>query len=129
MTAGRSHVWWVAGGALACGGVLWAGLQFGVPIFLTDEKHVARPVLEALSWFAGIGGLVVTVAALVVALRQGVDRPAAHAAVTPAASHTAVSGGVVFTGDVTGGSGSGPTTGVHIGRVGDPPDPSGPTRL
>lgn len=106
---------------------MWAVLRFGVPVFLTDETHAARPVLEALSWIAGIGGLVVAVVALVVALRQGRDRAATHEVVTPATPQTATDGGVIFTGDVTGGSGPGSTTGVHIGRVGGPPDPPVPT--
>jgi hypothetical protein len=125
---GRSRAWWVVGGALVGGGVVWAVLRFGVPVFLADEAHTARPVLEALSWIAGIGGLVVAVVALVVALRQGRNRAAAREAATSPAVQTAIGGGVVFTGDVTGGSGPGPTTGVHIGGVGGPPDPPVPTR-
>ncbi|WP_367134434.1 hypothetical protein [Saccharothrix sp. HUAS TT1] len=124
MVVARSRTWWVAGGALVGGGVVWAVLQFGVPVFLTDQTHWARPVLEALSWIAGIGGAVVAF----VALRQGRDRTAAREVAPPAASQTATGGGVVFTGDVTGGSGSGTTTGVHIGQVGGPPDPPLPTR-
>jgi hypothetical protein len=125
----RSRAWWVAGGALVGGGAGWAVLRFGVPAFLTDEKHPARPVLEALSWIAGIAGLVVAVVALVVALRQERDRTDLREAVTPAASQTATGGGVIFTGNVTGGSGSGPTTGVHVGQVGGPPlDPPEPAR-
>ncbi|MFE2756374.1 hypothetical protein ACFXGA_30685 [Actinosynnema sp. NPDC059335] len=46
---------------------MWAVLRFGVPAFPTDEKHAARPVVEALSWLAGIAGLVVAVVALTVA--------------------------------------------------------------
>jgi hypothetical protein len=54
-------MWRVAGGAVVGGGVVWAVLRFGVPVFLTDEHHPVRPPLEALSWIAGIGGLVVAV--------------------------------------------------------------------
>ncbi|WP_175483087.1 hypothetical protein [Actinokineospora iranica] len=66
----RARAWRVAGGALVGGGVVWAVLWLGVPVFLTDEKHVVRPVLEALSWIAGIGGPLVAAAALAVASRQ-----------------------------------------------------------
>ncbi|WP_158853173.1 hypothetical protein [Saccharothrix deserti] len=125
---GRSRAWWVAGGALVGGGVVWAVLRFGVPVFLADEAHSARPVLEALSWIAGIGGLVVAVVALAVASRQGRDRTAAREVAPPPASQTATGGGVILTGGVTGGSGSGTTTGVHIGQIGGPPDPPVPTR-
>lgn len=129
MTAGRGRAWWVAGGALVGGAAVWAVLRFGVPVFLTDEKHEARPVLEALSWIAGIAGLLVAVAALAVALRQGRrHRTAVQDAPTPtpAAPQMATRGGVIFTGHVTGGSG--PTTGVHVGQVAAPPDPLVPTR-
>ncbi|WP_133906686.1 RIP homotypic interaction motif-containing protein [Actinophytocola oryzae] len=50
--------------------VVWAALRFGVLAWLGDEKHPARPVMEALSWIAGIIGLAFAVAALVVAIRQ-----------------------------------------------------------
>ncbi|MFJ7212653.1 OmpA family protein [Amycolatopsis sp. NPDC098790] len=40
-----------------------AAFRFGLLTWLAEDKHPARPVLEALSWIAGIG-------ALVVALRQ-----------------------------------------------------------
>lgn len=86
---GRGRAWWVAGGALAGGGVVWAVLRFGVPVFLTDENHPARPTLEALSWVAGIGGLAVALVALVVAMRQKPDSITIHRTDTPAASHTA----------------------------------------
>ncbi|MFC6091602.1 hypothetical protein [Saccharothrix lopnurensis] len=115
------------------GGVVWALLRFGVPVVLTEEEHPARPVVEALSWFAGIAGLLVAVAALVVAVRQRSrdnievgDEPSS--ASSAARTQTATGGGVVFTGDVTGGSGSGATTGVHIGGVEGPPDPPAPAR-
>lgn len=126
MVAGRSRAWWVAGAALFGGGVVWAVLRFGVPVFLTDEKHAARPALEALSWLAGIGGLVVAVVALVVALRQGRDHASDQGTSAPVATQSATGGGVAFHGNVTGGSGSGSTTGVRIGHVSGPPDPPVP---
>jgi len=92
---GRSRAWWVAGGALAGGGAVWAVLRFGVPVFLTDENHPARPTLEALSWIAGIGGLAVAVVALVVAMRQKPDSTAMHRMDTPAASHTTSGHGAI----------------------------------
>ncbi|MEU4446535.1 hypothetical protein AB0K14_21065 [Actinosynnema sp. NPDC050801] len=126
VVVGRSRSWWAAGGALVGGGGVWAVLHCGVPVLLTDEKHPVRPVLEALSWIAAVVGLMVAL----VALRQGRDHTAAQDA--PASSsatpQTATGGGVIFTGNVTGGSGSGPTTGVHIEQVGDEPDPPAPTR-
>ncbi|XVS63992.1 hypothetical protein ACQPYE_38060 [Actinosynnema sp. CA-299493] len=128
MVVARSRAWWVAGGALVGGGVVWVVLRFGVPVFLADQTHPVRPVLEGLSWIAGIGGLVVALVALAVALRQGRDRAAAREVAPPAASQTATGGGVILNGGVTGGSGSGTTTGVHIDRVGGPPDPPVPTR-
>jgi hypothetical protein len=97
---------------------------------LADKENTARPVLEALSWLAGIGGLVVGAAALVVAVRQGRRAPADAGTAVPvgAGPVSASGGGVVLQGDVTGGSGSGSTTGVHIGQVGDAPDPSWPAQ-
>lgn len=115
MTAGKSRAWWVAGGAVVCGGAVWALLRFGVPVFLSDQNHPARPALEASSWIAGIASLLVAFVALIVALRQGGSG-------TPAVTH----GGIVFTGNVTGGSGSGPTTGVHVEHPPDPPSPARP---
>ena len=47
------------------------GVAVGTLAWLEDERHPARPVVEALSWVAGIGGLVIAVVALVVAVRQG----------------------------------------------------------
>ena len=125
---GRNRAWWVTGGAAVGGGVVWAALRFGVPVFLTDEQHPARPILEALSWIAGIGGLAVAVVALAVALRQRPDSVDPYPAANPPAPQTATAGGVVFTGTVTGGSGSGTTTGVHVEGIQTPPDPSAPTR-
>lgn len=118
--------------AVAAGAGVWALLRFGVPIWLTDKEHPARPVLEALSWIAGIGGLVVAVGALVVARRQG--QPADHAgasapsAPSPSMSQTATDGSAIVHGNVTGGAGGGPAVGVNFGQVGGPPDPTGPTR-
>jgi hypothetical protein len=126
--AGRSRAWWVAGGALLGGSVVWAVLRSACRVFLTDEKHPARPVLEALSWFAGIGGLVVAVVALAVAVRQGGGRTSGQDTPARAASQVATGGGVVFNGNVTGGSGSGATTGVRIDRVGVSPGPPAPAR-
>lgn len=107
---------------------MWAVLRFGAPVVLTDESHPARPALEALSWLAGIGGLLVAVVALVVAVRQGRGRASDGDTSERAVAQSAGGGGVVFSGNVTGGSGSGSTTGVHIGAVGTPPDPSAPAR-
>ncbi|MCP2249538.1 hypothetical protein [Lentzea aerocolonigenes] len=115
MTAGKNRAWWVCGGAIVCGGAVWALLRFGVPVVLSDANHPARPALEALSWIAGIASLLVAVVALIVALRQSGSS-------TPTATH----GGIVFTGNVTGGSGSGPTTGVHVEHPPDPPSPARP---
>jgi hypothetical protein len=121
-------MWRVAGGAVVGGGVVWAVLRFGVPVFLTDEHHPVRPPLEALSWIAGIGGLVVAVVALLVAARQGRDDTTVRPVTSPSAPQTASGGGVIFNGTVTGGSGAGVTTGVHVGQVGSLPDPPKPTR-
>lgn len=113
MVAGRSRAWWVVVGvgALLGGGVVWAVLRFGVPAFLTDEKHAARPALEALSWLAGIGGLVVAAVALAVALRQGRTHASDRDTPVSAVTQAATGHGVVLTGNVTGNSGSGPTVG------------------
>lgn len=115
--------------AVAAGAGVWALLRFGAPIWLTDKEHPVRPVLEALSWIAGIAGLVVAVGALMVARRQG--QPADHAgasATSPSMSQTATHGSAVLHGNVTGGAGGGPTVGVNFGQVGGPPDPTEPTR-
>ncbi|WP_143023051.1 hypothetical protein [Lentzea jiangxiensis] len=115
--------------AVVAGAGVWALLRFGAPIWLIDKEHPARPVLEALSWIAGIGGLVVAVVALVVARRQG--RPADLAgasAPSPSVSQTATDGSAIVHGNVMGGAGGGPTVGVNFGQVGGPPDPTGPTR-
>ncbi|WP_167976376.1 hypothetical protein [Lentzea indica] len=44
VSVGR-RAWWTAGVALASGAGVWALLRFGVPIWLTDKEHPARPVL------------------------------------------------------------------------------------
>jgi hypothetical protein len=135
--ASRGRNWWLvaAGGGAVGGVVVWSVLRFGLLAWLGDQSSSARPVVEGLSWVAGIGGLLVAVAALVVAVRQGrapaADAPAAS---EPVASQTASNQGVIITGGVTGGSGSGPTVGVNFGRVGDArpeppsPDPPSPAR-
>lgn len=128
MSVGR-RAWWTAGVAVVAGAGVWALLRFGVPIWLTDKEHPARPVLEALSWLAGIGGLAVAVGALVMARRQ--SQSANHAdASTPSTSmsQTATYGSAIVHGNVTGGAGGGPTVGVNFGQVAGPPDPIGPTR-
>jgi hypothetical protein len=129
-------LWWPVG--VVRGGWLvvrcWVGVLCGrycgsaCRSFLTDEKHPARPVLEALSWLAGTGGLVVAVVALAVAVRQGGGRTSGQDTPARAASQVATGGGVVFNGNVTGGSGSGATTGVRIDRVGVSPGPPAPAR-
>jgi hypothetical protein len=112
------------------GVVVWAVLRFGLLAWLGDEGSKARPVVEGLSWVAGIGGLVVGVAALVVAMRQGpVAVPGVPAVSEPIAPQTASDQGVIINDGVSGGSGSGPTVGVNFGQVGGvPPDPPVPTR-
>ncbi|GAA2996137.1 hypothetical protein [Actinokineospora diospyrosa] len=56
-------------GALVVGGATWAVVRFGVPVWLTNRDHPLRPVLEALSWVAGIAGLLVAIGALVASTR------------------------------------------------------------
>lgn len=63
------HIGWLAGVA-AVGLLLWGAWQLDALNWLWEENHPMRPVAEALSWVAGIGGLVVGVAALVVSLHQ-----------------------------------------------------------
>jgi hypothetical protein len=119
-----------AGGAAVGGVVVWAVLRFGLLAWLGDRSSSARPVVEGLSWLAGIGGLLVAVAALVVAVRQGRATTAdVPAAAKPVGSQTASHQGVIIAGGVSGGSGSGPTVGVNFGQVsGAPPDPQPPAR-
>ncbi len=122
--AGRGgRAGWVAVGAAAGGVAVWAVLRFGVLRWLVDEGHPARPVVEGLSWIAGIGGLVVAVAALVVAVRQ--QRPVGEAGGGGSGgAQSASHGGVILNNGVRGGSGSGLTVGVQV----NPPDPPGPAR-
>ncbi|WP_143264193.1 hypothetical protein [Amycolatopsis kentuckyensis] len=104
-------------------------LRFGLLAWLGDQGSGVRPAVEGLSWLAGIGGLLVAVAALVIAVRQGRAAADVPAAAEPAPSQTASNQGVVITGGVSGGSGSGPTVGVNFGQVGvAPPDPPSPAR-
>ena len=119
-----------AGGVAAGGVVVWAVLRFGLLAWLGDKGSNVRQVVEGLSWVAGIGGLLVGVAALVIAVRQGRATAAdAPAAAEPVASQSASNQGVNITGGVSGGSGSGPTVGVNFGQVsGVPPDPPPPAR-
>ncbi|GAA1315678.1 hypothetical protein GCM10009634_86610 [Saccharothrix xinjiangensis] len=109
--------------------MVWAVLRFGWLVWLGDEGHRARPVVEGLSWAAGIGGLLVGVGALVVAMRQGRATVADVPAVVGSGSSQTVSDqGVILNGGVSG-SGSGPTVGVNFGQIGGtPPDPSSPAR-
>ncbi|MEV6827580.1 hypothetical protein [Amycolatopsis sp. NPDC051102] len=119
----------VAGGVAAGGVVVWAVLRFGLLAWLGDKGSNARPVVEALSWLAGIGGLLVGVAALVIAVRQGRATAADASAAEPVPSQSASNQGVIITGGVSGNSGSGPTVGVNFGQVGGaPPDPPPPAR-
>ncbi|WP_216216904.1 hypothetical protein [Amycolatopsis aidingensis] len=63
------HFWWFA--AVAGGGVaLWGAWQFGALNWLWEENHPIRPVVEALSWVAGLAGLIVTATAVIISLRQ-----------------------------------------------------------
>jgi hypothetical protein len=50
--------------------VLWAVLRFGVLAWLSDKNHPVRPVVEALSWVAGVAGFVVALVALMLTRRQ-----------------------------------------------------------
>lgn len=118
------RAWWTAGVAVIVGAGMWALLRFGALSWLGNDQHPARPVIEGLSWLAGIGGLVVAVWALMVARRQNQTATATGTSLT----QTATGGGVVWNGDVTGGSGSGPTIGMNFGQAGGPPGPTGPTR-
>ncbi|WP_156077212.1 hypothetical protein [Saccharothrix sp. NRRL B-16314] len=43
MTVDRARAWWLAGGALVCGGAVWVVLRFGVPVVLTDVRHPTAP--------------------------------------------------------------------------------------
>lgn len=63
------RIWWLAGMA-AVGLALWGAWQFGALNWLWEENHPIRPVVEALSWVAGIAGLILGILALVVSLRQ-----------------------------------------------------------
>ncbi|RSN31348.1 hypothetical protein DMC61_14460 [Amycolatopsis sp. WAC 04169] len=109
--------------------VVWAVLRFGLLAWLGDEGSRARPVVEGLSWVAGIGGVLAGVAALVVAVRQGRAAAADGPVVAePVASQTASNQGVIISGGVSGGSGSGPTVGANFGQIGEPPDPPSPAR-
>lgn len=124
MAVGRARAWWLAGGALVGGGAVWVVLRFGVPVVLTDEKHPVRPALEALSWIAGIGGLVVAAVALVVALRQGRRDHAGTGHTTSAAAPRTASaaGNVTGSGAITAGVVIGPVVqgDVVVGGAGVP---------
>jgi len=63
------RIWWLAGMATV-GLALWGAWQLGALNWLWEENHPIRPVVEALSWVAGIAGLILGVLALVVSLRQ-----------------------------------------------------------
>lgn len=108
---------------------MWAVLRFGLLTWLGDEESKTRLVVEGLSWVAGIGGLLVGAAALMVAVRQGrADAVGAPVVAEPGPLQTGSDRGVVINGGVSGGSGSGSTVGVNFGQVGAPPDPSPPAR-
>jgi hypothetical protein len=119
---------WTAGLSAVVGTGVWAVLKFGVPAWLTDDKNPVRPVLEALSWIAGIGGLMIAIAALVVARRQASQADNAQIGTNPPTSQTAANSGVTLHGNVTGGAGGGPAIGVNFGHVAGMPDPTVPTR-
>ncbi|WP_410648051.1 hypothetical protein [Amycolatopsis sp. cmx-4-54] len=61
--------WWL-GGMAAVGLALWGAWQLGALNWLWEENHPYRPVVEALSWVAGIAGLILGAIALIVSLRQ-----------------------------------------------------------
>ncbi|MGY6658545.1 hypothetical protein ACXIZN_40950 [Amycolatopsis sp. TRM77291] len=66
--------WWFAGIAGA-GLAFWALWRVGALNWLWVETHPVRPVVEALSWVAGIVGLVFTAAALKISLGQRQSNP------------------------------------------------------
>jgi hypothetical protein len=78
----RRRAWWVAGWSVASGIVLWATLRFGALAWLSDKDHPTRPVVEAMSWVAGVAGFVVALVALMLARRQARDAADADAAPT-----------------------------------------------
>ncbi|RLK58919.1 hypothetical protein [Actinokineospora cianjurensis] len=98
----------IAAGALVFGVAAWALVQFGVPGWLSDERHPLRPVLEAASWVAGLLGLAVSVAALVVSTRVG-GRSGGPASGEP------VRGPVQVSGDSGNDQVSGNTMSGHVG--------------
>lgn len=63
------RIWWLAGMA-AVGLALWGAWQLGALNWLWEENHPIRPMVEALSWLAGIAGLILGVITLIVSLRQ-----------------------------------------------------------
>ncbi|MGV9364996.1 hypothetical protein [Amycolatopsis sp. NPDC003731] len=85
---GRRVVW--LGGMAAVGVALWGAWQLGALNWLWEENHPARPVVEALSWVAGIVGLVLGMVALVVSLRQLRSHPPAEegSALRPSSNST-----------------------------------------
>jgi xanthine/uracil/vitamin C permease (AzgA family) len=109
--------------ALAVGAALW----FGWLDWMFDDRHPARPAVEAGSWVVAIVGFLVT---LGLAFR---DRRGAAAAAMPPHTLAAV-GESAGDGSVTGGvhgHGSGQTFGVVNGPVNNgsqPPDPPAPAR-
>ncbi|MGX7829798.1 hypothetical protein ACTG9Q_32410 [Actinokineospora sp. 24-640] len=80
---GRRRAMWLGVGCAVAGVAMWALARFGLLDWVGDERHPARAAVEALSWVAGIGGLVVGMAALVVATRS------------PASSGPSVSGSTI----------------------------------
>ncbi|MFG1774597.1 hypothetical protein ACGFIX_33880 [Nocardia salmonicida] len=79
-----SRVWWLAGGSVAGGLMVWGALRFGVKQWLADADHPARPILEAVSWLGGIGGFLVAAIALIIAARQSGNTPGNQSAGPPA---------------------------------------------
>lgn len=75
-THGR-RIWW-CGGIAAVGLLLWGAWQLGALNWLWEETHPARPVVEALSWVAGIAGVILAVATLIVSLRPLRSEPGAE---------------------------------------------------
>ena len=123
-------------GALIVVGVgvgIWATLRFGVLAWLPDGNHPARPLVEGLSWLAGIGAFPLAVITLIVQVRSTDRTDAGRSRVDTSqpAAQSAGEGGVNLSGGVHG-HGAGPTFGVvsggHVTVNHAPPDPPEPTR-
>ncbi|ONI91973.1 hypothetical protein ALI144C_00355 [Actinosynnema sp. ALI-1.44] len=113
---------------------VWALLRFGVPVWLSDDKHPVRPVVEGLSWVAAVLGLLLAVAAFVLQLRSqnrsAAAGPVAVDAVQPDGQPVG-NRGVSIEGGVHGygpGATFGAVSGGHVNIGESPPDPPGPAR-